>query len=164
MPTGTPRNGENSSWFKVGHRHSEEMKKKIGISGFGRIPWNKNKKFSEEAKRKMSESHKGKIGNWKGGITKNKNYYRWARNKRNRLKRSNLSGSFHTFGEWEMLKKQYGFMCPCCKKKEPFIGRFKSLTEDHIIPLSKGGSDYIENIQPLCQRCNCEKHTKIIKF
>jgi 5-methylcytosine-specific restriction endonuclease McrA len=66
----------------------------------------------------------------------------------------------HTFEEWELLKKQYNFTCPCCHRKEPKI----FLTEDHIIPLSKGGSNLIENIQPLCRSCNCSKHTKIIKY
>lgn len=66
----------------------------------------------------------------------------------------------HMFGEWENLKAQYDWTCPSCCKKEPEI----TLTQDHIIPVSKGGSDNIENIQPLYQGCNSKKHTKTIKF
>jgi len=79
--------------------------------------------------------------------------------KRRRALKKNADGS-HTLGEWENLKAQYNWTCPCCKKSEPKI----KLTEDHIIPLSKGGSDNIENIQPLCKSCNSKKYTKIIKY
>jgi 5-methylcytosine-specific restriction endonuclease McrA len=89
--------------------------------------------------------------------------YRAYKQLERRARKLEAEGS-HTLGEWELLKKQYGYRCPCCNKLEPFDGKFKSLTEDHIIPLSKGGSDLIENIQPLCQRCNASKHTKIIKY
>jgi len=96
------------------------------------------------------------------------NYRRWVRRNPEKVyylwkiynaRVKNAEGS-HTFGEWELLKKQYGYRCPACGKKEPEI----KLTEDHIIPLSKGGSDYIENIQPLCRSCNSKKHTKIVKY
>jgi hypothetical protein len=107
----------------------------------------------------------GKMGkdtpHWKGGISFDKKYVFWSKNRRNNLKRMlNKNGSFHTYGEWTTLKAQYNWTCPCCNKSEPSI----KLTEDHIIPLSMGGGDNIENIQPLCGNCNSKKHTKIITF
>lgn len=125
------------------------------------ISYWKGKKRSLESRLKMSKNHNfnsNKSGkenaNWQGGIT---DMSRYSRNRRNR--KFNASG-YHTFGEWENLKAQYNWTCPACKKIEPDI----KLTEDHIIPLSVGGSDNIENIQPLCKSCNCRKHAKIIKY
>ncbi len=43
-----------------------------------------------------------------------------------------------------------------CGYKEPEI----KLTLDHVIPLSKGGRNIIDNIQPLCLACNDSKGTK----
>jgi len=111
-----------------------------------------------------------KSNNWKGGLTidinkykkkwreKNKDYVRYAYKLR-RLRMLEVKGE-HTFGEWETLKAQYNWTCPCCLKKEPDI----DLTEDHIVPITRGGSNNIENIQPLCKSCNSSKYTKIIKY
>lgn len=82
-----------------------------------------------------------------------------AINQRKRINKKNAEGSF-TLDEWEKLKKKYDYTCPGCKEKEPFI----ILTTDHIFPLSKGGNDYIQNIQPLCIKCNSKKSTKTICY
>ena len=74
-------------------------------------------------------------------------------NNRYRVMRLKAEGSF-SFKEWEELKRKYAYRCLMCKKE-------KLLTIDHIIPISKGGSDYIEKIQPLCRSCNSIKGTKI---
>ena len=95
---------------------------------------------------------------WKGGITQyesNKKYRknhpdRIAHLKARRYARKKGAKGSHTLKEWEELKKNYNYRCVYCGKK-------KKLTKDHIIPLSKGGSDYIRNIQPLCKSCNSKK-------
>jgi 5-methylcytosine-specific restriction endonuclease McrA len=136
--------------YNTGKHHSEETKRKISKSKKGIYP-------SEETIKKLKECHKGeKSYLWKGGISKVKGYHS-IYGKRYRVRKFNAEGS-HTQGEWENLKIQYGYKCPMCERIEPQI----KLTEDHIIPLSKGGSDFIENIQPLCQSCNSKKYNKII--
>ena len=84
------------------------------------------------------------------------------RKERSRVRRTRLKevGGSHSLGEWETLKAQYNWACPCCGESEPTI----SLTKDHIVAVSKGGSDNIENIQPLCNPCNRKKFTKETRY
>jgi 5-methylcytosine-specific restriction endonuclease McrA len=66
----------------------------------------------------------------------------------------------HTRQEWEALKEACNYSCVCCGKREPEI----QLTPDHVVPFSKGGSNDISNIQPLCISCNSSKAAKIIDY
>jgi len=72
-----------------------------------------------------------------------------------RLRKYNTYGT-HTVEEWQELKRTYGYACGMCWKKEPDI----ALTIDHKIPLSQGGTNSIDNIQPLCKSCNSKKGRK----
>lgn len=56
------------------------------------------------------------------------------------------------------LCNKYGNRCLCCGKDNV------KLTVDHIVPLSKGGSNNLENVQCLCKSCNSKKHTKTVDY
>lgn len=82
----------------------------------------------------------------------------WGRKARNhrRAKIDGNGGSF-TKTEWDDLCAKYDYRCLACGEKKP-------LTVDHVIPISKGGLNSIDNIQPLCGSCNRRKHTKVIDY
>ena len=74
-----------------------------------------------------------------------------------RARRNNALGKFSE-KEWEALQALCGNQCVRC-------GRIKcELTVDHILPLSKGGTNWIWNIQPLCRPCNNQKYVKCESF
>lgn len=54
-----------------------------------------------------------------------------------------------------------GFKCQCCGSK-PLKNNDVVLHIDHIIPHSLGGSDSIDNLQVLCDKCNISKRNKFI--
>lgn len=72
------------------------------------------------------------------------------------LKRKNITGSFSVI-EWNNLIQKQNYTCNICKRVEPEI----KLTVDHIIPISRGGDGYINNIQGLCRSCNSRKKNHI---
>lgn len=134
----------------LGYKHSVDALKRISLA--------------------VSKRMVGKVGAlnpaWKGGISSGSNK-RWrAKNcklvsfwvtQSRLLKRSR---GVHSLQQWEDLKKFYNYMCLCCKQQEPFI----KLTEDHVVPITQGGSNDISNIQPLCGSCNSRKYTKYIDY
>ena len=73
-----------------------------------------------------------------------------------KARRRSAEGSF-TAAEWRAMCDRYGNVCLAC-------GASGKLSADHIVPLSRGGSNTIENIQPLCLACNLRKATQIIDY
>lgn len=142
----------------------------LGKGKIGSIPWNKGVKSSPETIEKLKISHKGQKP-WNTGKKRpeisGENSTRWKGgyentlmlNRKRRVMKINALGS-HTLSEWETLKMKYRYMCLCCKQCEPEI----RLTEDHIVPLTRGGTNDISNIQPLCRSCNSRKNIQTFDY
>jgi hypothetical protein len=63
-----------------------------------------------------------------------------------------------TAAEWRQLIQYYKNTCLCCGRSDV------PMTPDHVIPISKGGTGFIENIQPLCLKCGLRKNAKHIDY
>ncbi len=123
----------------------------------GFTPWNSGRTGLTQ----MSEAKKGSKNPMWGKKGEKSPFYKggyklklFLNRQRKILKKAN--GGSHTFADWEDLKAQHNWTCVHCGRKPPEI----KITEDHIIPLSKGGSNNIDNIQPLCSSCNSKKNNK----
>ena len=46
----------------------------------------------------------------------------------------------------------------CCS----YCGEKSKLTLDHVVPLSRGGTNTIGNVVPACQSCNSSKHARLL--
>ena len=110
---------------------------------------------SEKTREKIRTAKIGKNWNWKGGISKTKDYINFHRNRYQGLRRK--LKKYLSFEEWTKIKSYFSNQCVNCRKVE-------KLTIDHIKPISRGGSGDINNIQPLCLMCNLKKGKQEINY
>jgi 5-methylcytosine-specific restriction endonuclease McrA len=119
----------------------------------GKVSPMKGRTHTESAKEKNRRGHLKPFG-----VSKQEGYKTYH----SLLRYARIKGAKGTFTiqEWMDLKRKYKYMCLCCKRFEPEI----KLSKDHIIPITRGGSNTINNIQPLCHSCNSRKHTEIFDY
>ena len=135
-------------------KYYEDNKEKVAIQGKKYREDNKEKVAMRE--KKYREENKDKIAIRKKKYREENPEIRKAQKQNRRARKAGNGGSF-TAKEWKELCKFYNHRCLCCGEK-------KKLTADHIIPVAKGGTSYIENIQPLCGSCNSSKGTKTTDY
>jgi len=121
-----------------------------------KIKWQaKNRNKVNQQKRESYQRNKEKIS------TSQKRYRQTERGRRicalgtrnhNILKRANGTGI--TTQQWEDIIRKYNYRCAYCGKR-------CYLTQDHIIPLSRGGEHSPDNIVPACSECNGKKGVRL---
>lgn len=113
----------------------------------------------DTTKAKLREAFRGSRSSlWIDGRSGDVEYQRFRGRQKVHRRRSAVGS--HTKEQWDDLRALYGFRCACCRRPEPEV----KLTEDHIVPVFSGGTNWIWNIQPLCQSCNSRKQTATIHY
>lgn len=123
--------------------------------------WRKSSGYVDEANQsrfrewygKNREAVIAKVGDW---VKKNPGKYRTVQRAsfHRRAARVRENGGSFTPGQIEALRRLQKNRCAACEKP---------LTEyhiDHVMPVAKGGSNDISNIQLLCPKCNRQKSAK----
>jgi hypothetical protein len=110
--------------------------------------------------RRYKEKNPDKVRNWNLQASNNR-----------RARKFKSGGSFSLF-EFGVLCNKYGNCCIACGRTDKQLRKIRRrLAADHIVPISLGGLNTIDNIQPLCHAikggrnaCNNKKHKKHIDF
>lgn len=114
--------------------------------------------------RKYNEAHKDEAQEYRNRTKEQKKQYNKryiqehpekisAKTQKRRARERSADG-FFTEEEWKAVCVKYNYTCLRC-------GKTGKMTPDHVVPLSKGGTSFIDNIQPLCRSCNSSKGDKI---
>ncbi|QZE11304.1 HNH endonuclease [Streptomyces phage Forrest] len=113
-----------------------------------------NKEKVKEAAVRWQANNNEKVRGYKNKW-KRANKHKLAQYKHKRRAQESLS--HFTAEEFKELCDAYGNICLRCGEEKP-------LSVDHVIPLCDGGSNSIDNIQPLCVDCNCIKGRKATDY
>jgi hypothetical protein len=70
--------------------------------------------------------------------------------------RTMLARGSHSFEQWMARVKIFRWRCYYCSSRL----NLRTLTKDHRVPLSKGGTDFARNLVPACKSCNSGKRNR----
>lgn len=168
---GSKSSKEGCSWYNASTNRTKRRSQTGAYKNYQREyqrDWKKEQRrldtdYAKRQRKHKREYYKSDAGKVVAKMWRKDNpaVFRQANRKRKLLK-MNVFGS-HTQEEWENVKRKFGYKCVECGVNESELlvqypdTQFCKLTRDHIIPISKGGTDLISNIQPLCIGCNARK-------
>ena len=110
-------------------------------------------RYSERRKGDTTEGNKATAKAWRVANAEKYRTARAVRWERRRQRKKALSATL-TVEQWRAILKAYKGCCAYCGSKS------SNLTQDHIIPVARGGAYSVENIVPACSACNTAKGTK----
>lgn len=97
-----------------------------------------------------------RIARWRAANPERARENARGRSIRYRARQRGAAGS-HTRVEWEQVLMRYERRCAYCHRSGLRLER------DHVVPLSCGGTNSIDNIVPACRSCNARKNARDVE-
>ena len=129
-----------------------------------------NKEYIKEYERKRRQDKKEELSQKKKAYVAahreqvRERMRRWVKNNPDKIRAMHAKRRAHLHGaprndltpqDWEDIQAAYKYRCIYCGQKA-------KLTQDHITPLSKGGSHTKANVVPACRPCNTRKKDRAL--
>jgi 5-methylcytosine-specific restriction endonuclease McrA len=133
-------------------RYAKEKEEKIMTM---RKYYKKNRSKILEQQKQWRLKNPNNLKSWRA---KNKDKVKESNRKSNAIRRSLLvnHGEKFSINEIKDRFEMFGNKCAYC-------GAEGKMTVDHVIALSKGGADAIQNIVPCCKKCNSSKRDREVE-
>lgn len=85
--------------------------------------------------------------------------YSKTRYRKRHIKRADIAGTVNDGHTEAQLWNQYGFYCYLCgikvvENNERITGLYHA---EHVVPISSGGNNTLDNVRPSCEPCNSSK-------
>jgi 5-methylcytosine-specific restriction endonuclease McrA len=147
--------------------------KKYYIQNAEKLKSNRREKYSIDPEKEINSTRQWRIDNPKYSIIYQKKYRQLnpesKRSSERRRRAKRFENGFEMYKESSVLEL-YGSNCHIClipidllAPRQPGLNGWEmGLHIDHVVPLSKGGPDTIENVRPAHGACNVKKHAKTL--
>ena len=138
-----------------------------GRSGYCRDCYNANRRKDRKANPEKYAKH----DSWEVRCSKDPNYKekynarqrKWAANNPVKSKAQKRRSNLRRRAEGGITEEVRQFILDSYSSKCVYCGEEGKMEIDHIIPVSKGGTNHIDNLAPACRSCNASKNDRLLE-
>ena len=134
--------------YRIAHPATELQKEEAAART--RAWYRANRERALKNKKAYKQNHREERNAWNRAWGRTHRAQTQILTARRRARKRALPSTLTT-EQWKAIKVAYHQRCAYCGE------RFKRLTQDHVIPLMRGGGTTPDNIVPACQSCNSKK-------